>query len=161
MSVICGGWRLFAGGYVIYPLLEAGWLLSAGCVYSIIYLRQVDGCLQWGWNTSVICGSLAVFCIRCVNCVIHLRNVGGCLHGMCELCHIQEAGWMLSPGVRVLRRSLDKDWRLSTAGVLYQLHKAGRRFFAKEGVICQSLEACWRLFAVGCVNSVSSDTYTE
>jgi len=58
---------------------------------------------------SVICGRLAVFCIRCVNCVIHLRNVGGCLHGVCELCHILEAGWMLSLGVCVLRRLLDKD----------------------------------------------------
>ena len=60
-----------------------------------------------------------------------MMQIGDCLQGECELCHILEANWKLSATVRVLRKFLDKDLRLSTAGVLCQLHKADRRFFAK------------------------------
>jgi hypothetical protein len=128
-------------------------------VYSISYMSLIGGCLQ-GCTLSVswaiVCrgyvkyvsyiGRLEVVCRWCEYCqfltagwllsaggcfVSYMMQIGDCLQGVCELCHILEASWKLSATVRVLRKFLDKDLRLSTAGVLCQLHKADRRFSAK------------------------------
>ena len=131
------GLGLSAGG-VLCQLHEFSWWLSAG-VYSVSYMSLVGVCMQ-GCTLSVTWVYLTVVYRGCVNSVSYIRQINSCLQGVCELCHILETGWNLYARVRILRRLLDKDWRLSTAGVLCQLHKAGRRFFAKGGVICQSTE---------------------
>jgi len=79
-----------------------------------------------------------------VNSVIYLRQVGSCLQGYVYFvgCLIKIDG--------CLQRVYSVSYIRQVGG-----------FLQKGGAICQSLEAGWRLSAVGCVNSVSSDTYTE
>jgi hypothetical protein len=47
-------------------------------VYSVIYIRQDDGCMLGVYSVS------------------YMRQVGECPRGVCELCQLLQEGWRLS-----------------------------------------------------------------
>ena len=69
-----------------------------GCVHSVGYFRQVDGCLQWDVNMRQV-GSWQPVCVYSVS---YFRQVDGFLQWGCEL----ETGWQLVARVCVLRQLL-------------------------------------------------------
>jgi len=56
-----------------------------GCVYSVNYLRQVDGCVQWGVNSVTYIRQVGIWQPDCVYSVSYLWQGGACLHGVCAL----------------------------------------------------------------------------
>ena len=122
-------------------------------VYSVSYLKEIDGCVQrvynlsvaWGWLTlstvggwslSVMCGMLAVVCMGC------------------ELCYSLETCWWFSAEF-ALSQLFVVGWRLSawvTWTVSFPLC-----IYAVVCRVCTLSDTWGRLadFCMGCVNSVS------
>jgi len=59
-------------------LLEAGWRLSAGRVYTLSHMRQIGNCVQ-----------------REVYSVNYMRQGGNCVQNGGVLCELHEADWRL------------------------------------------------------------------
>jgi hypothetical protein len=96
MAVICLG-------SVLCLLLETGWRLSPGGLYSVCYLRMDGGYLQGVFTLSVTGDGMADICWGLYS-VYYLRQDGGYLLG-CVLCYLrQNRGYQLGVCTRSVTR---------------------------------------------------------
>ena len=137
LLVIWGRLVVFCTGCIICQILVTRGWFSAGCVYSVTYMRQICDCLQGVCTLSVTWGSIGGCLLWCTLSLTWGRLASVCRGWGCTLSVIWSRLAVVYWGV--LCHSHEADWRFSAWGrdVLCHLHEAGWRLSAwGGGVLC-------------------------